>query len=258
VVRFRARAADLADMHLWTAVTGAFAGAAAGGWLRAVVFRLSVPAGEPDRTACPGCGHALLGARWWLGVLAPTGRCPRCRGRAGAPAWVVELAAVAGTALAAGAVGPRPEALAFGFLALLGVALAAIDLAVHRLPDRLTLRAYPPLIALFAVAAVAAGTPGRLGTALAAGAVTALAYLTLVLIRPDQLGLGDVKLAGLLGIALGWFGWRAVLVGSTLAFVGCALAGLWLLATKRGKLTSAVPLGPFMVTGAVAVVLVVA
>jgi len=79
-----------------------------------------------------------------------------------------------------------------------------------------------------------------------------------VLIRPDQLGLGDVKLAGLLGIALGWFGWRAVLVGTALAFVGCAVAGLWLLATKRGKLTSAVPLGPFMVAGAVAVVLAVA
>jgi leader peptidase (prepilin peptidase)/N-methyltransferase len=245
-------------MHLWTAVTGACAGAAAGGWLRAVIFRLSVPAGEPDRTACPRCGHVVLGGRWWLGALAPTGRCARCRGRLGAPAGIVELAAATGTAAAAGAVGPRPEALAFGLLALLGVALAAIDLAVHRLPDRLTLRAYPPLIALLAVAAVAEGTPARLGTALAAGAVTALAYLVLVLIRPDQLGLGDVKLAGLLGIALGWFGWRAALVGSTLAFVGCALAGICLLVTKRGRLTSAVPLGPFMVTGTVAVVLAVA
>ena len=93
---------------------------------------------------------------------------------------------------------------------------------------------------------------------LAAGGVTALAYLTLVLIRPDQLGLGDVMLAGLLGVALGWFGWRAVLLGSTLAFVGCALAGLVLLATRRASLRSAVPLGPFMVAGAAAVVLAMA
>lgn len=244
-------------MDMWTAVLGGCAGLAVAGWLRGVVFRLSVAADEPDRTACPGCGHELVTGRW-RGVLAPSGRCRRCLARVGAPPGVVEVVAAGATAAVAGAVGPRPEVLAFGFLALLGVALAAVDLAVQRLPDRLTLPAYPVLVGLLAVAAAVDGSPGRLAVALAAGGVTALAYLTLVLIRPDQLGLGDVKLAGLLGIALGWFGWRAVLLGSALAFVGCALAGLVLLAMRRAGLRSAVPLGPFMVAGAAAVVLAVA
>ncbi len=243
-------------MHWWIAAAGAATGGIAGGRLRAVAFRLSVGAGEPDRTACTECGHVLLGHRhWWRGRVALTGRCPACRHRLGAPPGVLEVTAAACAAAVTGAVGPRPEVLAFAFLALLGVTLAAIDLAVLRLPDRLVLPGYPILVGLLAVAALLDGEPARLGRALAAGALTGLAHLVLVLIRPDQLGLGDVKLAGLLGIALGWFGWPVVLAGATLAFVGCAVVGLVVVLVRRGGLRTAVPLGPFMVTGAVAAVL---
>lgn len=244
-------------MHTVTAVIGAATGVLAGGWLRAVVFRLSVGAGEPDRTTCPGCGTVLLTrGNWWRGRLATTGRCPRCRTRLGAPAGVLELVAGMSLAAVAGAVGPRPELLAFGFLALLGVALATIDIRVHRLPDRLTLSAYPVVAGLFTAAALANGEPERLVGALAAGAAAGIAYFALVLLRPGQLGLGDAKLAGVVGTALGWFGWIAVLAGTALAFVGCALVGLGLVVSRRGDLRTAVPLGPFMVVGALAALLV--
>ncbi|HEX6351435.1 A24 family peptidase [Actinophytocola sp.] len=243
-------------MHTVVIAVGAVTGALAGGWLRAVVWRLAVGQDEPDRVACAGCDAVLLtGGSWWRGRLATTGRCPGCGARVGAPDGLMELAAGAALAAVAGVVGPRPELLAFWSLTLLGVALTAIDVRVHRLPDRLTLPAYPVLAALLAAAAVVSGEWARLGVAVAAGAATGLAYLALVLLRPDQLGLGDAKLAGLLGAALGWFGWMPALLATALAFAGCAVVGLGLLVTRRGGLRTAVPLGPFMVAGALAALL---
>jgi leader peptidase (prepilin peptidase)/N-methyltransferase len=244
-------------MQTVVAVIGAGAGVLAGGWLRAVVWRLAVDRGEPDRTACPGCGTVLLTrGSWWRGRLSMTGRCGRCRVRVGALTGTLELAAGGSLATVAFVVGPRPELLAFGFLTLLGVALAAIDVRVHRLPDRLTLLAYPVLAVLLTAAVLVSGEWGRLAEALIAGVVTGLAYLALVLLRPDQLGLGDAKLAGPVGVALGWFGWTPVLLGTALAFVSCAAVGLWLLISRRGGLRTAVPLGPFMVIGALAALLI--
>lgn len=243
-------------MHLVAVAAAVACGLLAGPWLRAAVFRLSVATGEPDRVDCPRCEYGLFGEppRWWRG-LSPSGRCQRCHHRIGHP-LLAEVAAGTAAGVVAAVLGPRPELPAVVFLAVVGLALGVVDVRVHRLPDRLTLPAYPVLIGLLGAAAVAAGSWQPLGRALAAGAVAGLAHLALVLLRPDQLGLGDAKLAGVLGIALGWYGWTALLYGTTLAFVSCAVVGLALLATRRGTLRTALPLGPFMLTSALAVVLV--
>lgn len=236
-------------------MAGSAAGALLAPWLRALAFRLSVPSGQPDRTRCPGCDRELVSDRHRHSLLSPTGRCPSCGRRIGPPAGTMELAAAALTGAVAGAIGPRPELLAFAFLALLAVPLAFIDVAVHRLPDRLTLPAYPILAGLLTVAALAAGEPHRIAGVLIGGLVAGVGYLALVLIRPDQLGLGDAKLAGLLGLALGWWGLSAVVLACALAFVLSGILGLALLVTRRASLDSDLPLGPFLVAGAFAVLL---
>lgn len=236
-------------------MAGSAAGALLAPWLRVLAFRLSVPSGEPDRTRCPGCARELVSDRLWRALLPPTGRCPGCRRRIGPPVGTVEAAAAALTGAVAGAIGPRPELLAFAFLALLAVPLAFIDIAVHRLPDRLTLPAYPILAVLLAVAALAGGEPHRIVGVLIGGLVAGVGYFVLVLIRPDQLGLGDAKLAGLLGLALGWWGLSAVVLACALAFVLSGILGLALLVTRRARLDSDLPLGPFLVAGAFAVLL---
>lgn len=236
-------------------MAGSAAGALIAPWLRALAFRLSVPSGEPDRTRCPGCARVLMSDRLWRSLLPPTGRCRGCRRRVGPPAGAVEAVAAVFTGVVAGAVGPRPELLGFVFLALLAVPLVFIDVAVHRLPDRLTLPAYPVLAGLLTVAALADGEPHRIVGVVTGGLVAGAGYLALVLIRPDQLGLGDAKLAGLLGLALGWWGLSAVVLGCALAFVLSGILGLALLVTRRVRLDSALPLGPFLVAGAFAVLL---
>jgi leader peptidase (prepilin peptidase)/N-methyltransferase len=229
----------------WAAAGGA-AGLLAGALLRGVVFRLSVPAGAPDRVACLGCDARLR--RW------PSPRCPECGHAVGTPA-VLELATAAVLALLAGRFGGQPLTLALAFLGALGVALAAIDLSVQRLPDRLTLPAYPILIALLALAAVTGHDLAALWRALLGGLVLGAAYLLLGLVRPGQLGGGDIKLAGLAGLVLGWLGWRAVLTGAALGFILAGLAGLALLAARRVTLRGAISFGPFLLGGALLVIL---
>jgi leader peptidase (prepilin peptidase) / N-methyltransferase len=130
------------------------------------------------------------------------------------------------------------------------VALSAIDIAVQRLPNRLTLPAYPVMVALLGVAAVFGHSGGSLVRALLGGVALATVYLFLAVVRPGQLGAGDVKLAGLTGLALGWVGWPVVVFGAALGFVLSALISLALLAARRITMRSSISFGPFMLGGA--------
>jgi leader peptidase (prepilin peptidase) / N-methyltransferase len=226
---------------MWAAA-GAVLGLLAGAALRGTVFKLSVASGDPERIACPRCS-------------APAGRgiavrCGQCGGSLGTP-LALELATAGVLALLLGRFGGKPDAVALGFFGVLAVALAAIDIAVQRLPDRLTLPAYPVLITLLAGAAIAGHDFAALARALLGGLALAGVYLLLALMRPGQLGGGDIKLAGVAGLALGWLGWPTLIAGTALGFVLCALASLVLIAARRITLHSAICFGPFLLGGAV-------
>ena len=75
-------------------------------------------------------------------------------------------------------------------------------------------------------------------------------YFVLAWCAPTSLGLGDVKLSLVLGLALGWFGWQAVFFGVLGGFLVFAIAALGLLATRRTTMQSDLPFGPWMILGA--------
>ncbi|MGI9006441.1 MAG: prepilin peptidase [Streptosporangiaceae bacterium] len=224
----------------WIA-TGAAAGLAAGTLMRGQVARLSVRGGEPDETACRGCAAGLPGR--------PALRCGCCGTWIGAP-LAIELTTAAVVALIVAAAGPRPATAAFALLAVLGVALAQIDGAVQRLPDQLTLPAYPAVLTLLTLAAAAGNAWPALVRALLAALLLGTGYLLLGLLSEGELGGGDVKLAGLLGLPLGWLGWRFVLAGTVLAFAAAAVCGLVLLARRQASLRSRLSFGPFLLASA--------
>lgn len=233
-------------MDLLTAAAGAAVGLAAGPALRRITIGHGVPTGVAERTCCPWCAHPL--------DACPVRRCPRCRVRFdGAPGPAAAAAAV--LALLLGTLGTHPAVLPVAFLGVLGVALATIDLAVHRLPDRLTLPAYPATVALLVAAALVERDGAALVRSLLAGAALLGGYLVLALLRAGGLGGGDVKLAGLVGLALGWWGWPTVLWGAALGFVLSAAASLALLALRRVRRQDAVAFGPFLLGGALLAVL---
>ncbi|MFE5535272.1 prepilin peptidase [Streptomyces sp. NPDC056492] len=227
-------------------------GVAAGLLLPRAAYRLSV---EPDarwRDRCPE-GHPVPR---WLGL-------PRCRaGGAGSAAHrygarLTWTAALAGTlcGVLGGAVGGRPEAVVFVAAAPVLLLLGLVDLAVHRLPDVLTL----PLAAALALglggAALLPGAAGSWTGALAGGGVLAGAYLLLFLVNPAGMGFGDVKLALALGVTLGWYGWGVWAAGAFLGFLYGALYGLALVLRGSAGRRTAFPFGPFMAAGALTGVL---
>jgi leader peptidase (prepilin peptidase)/N-methyltransferase len=168
---------------------------------------------------------------------------------------VLELVTAAVLALLCARFAGQPAVLAFGLLGALGVALGAIDIAVYRLPDRLTLPAYFATLALLSLAALLGHDAGALLRALLASVALAATYFLLAVLRPGQLGGGDVKLAGLIGLALGWLGWSPVLYGAAFGFVLSAVVSLILLAVRRISLRSSICFGPFMLGGALLAIL---
>ena len=143
------------------------------------------------------------------------------------------------------------EVVVLAFMALVCGLLVTIDLAVHRLPNALVAPAYPVVVGAWAVQAVLDDSYADLGRALLAGLALAGGYLVLALISPSGLGMGDVKLAGLLGIVLGWYGWEQVLAGTIAAFVLGGLAAVVLLVTARADRRTHLAFGPWMTAGAV-------
>jgi leader peptidase (prepilin peptidase) / N-methyltransferase len=151
--------------------------------------------------------------------------------------------------------GLTAELPAFLYLAALAVVLSAIDAVHHRLPDALVLPSYPVSLALLGIASSVEGEGGGYLRALGGMAVLYVAYFLLVLAYPAGLGFGDVKLAGLLGLYLGWLGWDALAVGAVLGIFAGGLAGLVLLAARRVTRRIAIAFGPAMLAGAFAAIL---
>ncbi|WP_285660537.1 prepilin peptidase [Actinorhabdospora filicis] len=159
--------------------------------------------------------------------------------RTGLPCPAVPLALCsAGFAAIAAWTAAAPVVL----LAALAAPLVLTDVLARRLPDPLTLPAYPAVLAGLA----ATGPPDAVWRAVAA-AVVALAGLGSVhLLAPAALGPGDVKLAGLLALPLGAVSWAAVWAATVLVLTAGGLAAGWALARGRRE----VPYGPVLLVGA--------
>jgi len=186
------------------------------------------------------------------GALVPAGRLARgAPGRWTSPVLVSTLAALggAGAALLADS---WIELVTFALLALGCSVLVAVDLACHRLPDVVVLPTAVALVGGLALAAATADAWPGFGRALLGGVVLGVGFLAMALISPRALGLGDVKLAALLGIFLGWFGWSAVLAGVVATFLLGGAAALILVAFTRASRSTALAFGPWLVLGAAA------
>jgi leader peptidase (prepilin peptidase) / N-methyltransferase len=181
-------------------------------------------------------------------------RCaPRCR-RTPDTGWVplLVLALIfVGAACAAG--GWTPALPAWWLLAGVLLVLARVDLAEHRLPDRVLLIGYVGGAASLTAAALVEGEPGRLArTGFAAVAAFAGMLALAVLVAP-RLGLGDVKLVGLLSGYLGWVGWEEMVTGLAAGFLLGSVIGIWAVVRGRGGWRTEIAFGPALMVGALAV-----
>ena len=176
------------------------------------------------------------------------------RGKLAVRPPVVELGTALLFALTALRFGPSWQLPAFLVLAGGAVLLTVIDLQHHKLPNRVLGPAIAVGAVLLAVAALAEGSWPALLRAVLGSAALLTVFLVLALISPRSLGMGDVKLAALLGLYLGWLGWNAVLLGAAAGFVVQAGVALVLLAARRVTLRGELPFGPAMLLGAALVI----
>ena len=193
----------------------------------------------------------LIGAALGVPLTGIAERMLRSRRRF---AWPVRAAVTVANGLLVALVvwkfGAGWELPAYLYLALITVVLSVVDLAEKRLPNALV---YPSLVvlpALLTLAAAASGVwPDLLG-AFAGAAALFTFYLVLALISPGGIGMGDVKLAAVLGLALGYLGWTPFLVGAFGAVLIGGRVSLAALALRRVTLRSSIPFGPSMLVGA--------
>jgi leader peptidase (prepilin peptidase)/N-methyltransferase len=146
--------------------------------------------------------------------------------------------------------GPAWELPALLYLTAVAIALTLIDLDVQRLPDAIVLPSIVVAAALLTLAAAMTGQWSDLWRAFVAAAVLFVAYFLMKVAYPPGMGFGDVKLAALLGLYLGWIGWGAVVIGSFAAFVLGGIFSIGLVLMRRAGRKSGVPFGPWMILGA--------
>lgn len=223
-----------------------------GSFLNVVIWRL--PRGESlshPGSHCPGCGHAVrpydnVPVVSWLLLR---GRCRDCGARISPRYPLVELLTGVLFGVMAWEFGATWELPAYLYLVAVGVALAFIDLDTRRLPNALTLPSYVVGLVLLAVPAVLDSRPDDLVRAVLGAVALFGFYFLLALIYPAGMGFGDVKLAGVLGLYLGFLGWDAVIVGGFAGFLIGAVVGVGLMVAGRARRRTAVPFGPSMLAG---------
>lgn len=234
-------------------VTTALFGLVVGSFLNVVIHR--VPAGMSvvsPPSACPGCSTPIsprdnVPVLSWLALR---GRCRTCGMRI---AWrypaVEALTGLLSVGLAlrfgASATLPAELLLTWGL-----VALAFVDAERMLLPKKIV---YPTGALVTAGLVVAAGVHGqwhRLAVAAICGAAAFAVFFAIHTAAPKGMGFGDVRLAPVIGVAVGWLGWVAALAAFFLANLLGAVVGIALIAAGRHKRKQPIPFGVFLAVGA--------
>lgn len=225
-----------------------------GSFLNVVIHRL--PRGESllrPKSHCPRCQTPIS---WYdnvplLSYLLLLGRCRHCGGSI-SPRYPLVEAATGALFLAVSLTRQDPgAALHAAALGSLCLALGFIDLEHFLLPDVLTI---PGMALGLMVAWIGGPTPlsdALIGLALGVAVPLAIIWGYRLLRGVEGMGLGDVKLLGMLGAFLGW---RGMLVTLALAAVAGAVVGVALILAGRGSRQTELPFGTFL-CGAALVVL---
>ena len=268
---------------IFLVVVAGVLGLLVGSFLNVVAYRVPAKVSLLRESRCPHCDTAI---KPWhnvpvLGWIALGGKCANCKAPISPRYPIVEAITglafalvtwwglavydgLLGTSLTTYLASPAWDGIVqpadvwaqaivivgFLYFAAISIVLTLIDLDTHRLPNSIVLPSYVVAGILFTVAAWLAGEWETLLRAGIGMAVLYIFYFLLRSIRRGGMGGGDVKLAGVIGIYLGWLGWGALAVGAFAAFVFGGVFGLVLMLARRAGRKTAIPFGPWMILGA--------
>ena len=236
-------------LYLVAGVLGLFAGRLLVSLIRAELER------APFRSALayrPACGCPVRPADfvplwWWAGS---GDSCSRCHRPAGAFYRLVEPVTGIAWAGTVGLVGVQWTLASFFWMVTVTVALSFVDLRSYRLPNRVLVPGTVVGLVLLSGGALLDGRIADVPEALASGLGYSVALLIPALATRGAIGMGDVKLAFLLGLFAGYGGWATTVAALVSAFLLAGAVGVVLLALRRITRHDHLPFGPFMVAGA--------
>jgi leader peptidase (prepilin peptidase)/N-methyltransferase len=230
-----------------------------GSFLTVVVDR--VPRGGSvvaPPSACGACGSRLTAPDLVpvLSWLALRGKCRHCGNPIGKEPLILEITNATLFVLFGLRFGADPVLPAFCILAAALVALVWIDLHEFRLPREITYTAFALSSVAIVVAALVDDEPERIWQAFL-GAGIALALMGgIYLVSRGGMGDGDVRLAPLLGLHLGYLNPGIVPIGLFFGFLIGAVVGVAMMATSKAGRKTALPFGPFLAAGTVLAVFI--
>jgi leader peptidase (prepilin peptidase)/N-methyltransferase len=239
----------------------AIVGLVIGSFLNVVIYR--VPRGESlisPGSHCPACDTPIKGRHNVpvLSWLVLRGRCAYCKAHISVRYPLVEASSAILFAGITARIGISPQLPAYLYLAAIAVVLTMIDFDVRLLPDSIVLPSYVVTTLLLTPAVASVGRWWN-GERALIGMVSLLAvFFALALSYPNAINFGDVKLAGLLGLYLGWLSWSALAIGVAGSLLIAACTGTASLAVNRGTRAVAVPLAPCLLGAAVLALFVAA
>jgi leader peptidase (prepilin peptidase)/N-methyltransferase len=179
----------------------------------------------------------------------------RHQSEAAGPRGLIEIVTAVLFAAAAWRLGAHAILFAMSWLAAFAVPLAITDWRTRILPTKVILSATIGMIGLLAMVAALNHDLYPLLRGFAGLAAVLVFYGALYFFLPGQLGGGDVRLGGLLGLTLGWFSWPALLVGTLLGWLGAAIGVLVVRRVRGPDASHDLPLGPFLIAGTFLIVL---
>ncbi|MDD6373780.1 MAG: prepilin peptidase [Bifidobacteriaceae bacterium] len=228
-----------------------------GSFLGVVIWRVPnhISIVNPKRSFCPNCNAQIA---WYdniplLSYAVLRGKCRHCKEPISVRYPIME--ALTGCAMAAVVAGALwqiypawllPNML---YLAAISIVVAYIDIDHHLILNVIVYPSYLVSLALLVLASAMMGNWEALKRGLICALILFVFYFVLSLIWPGGMGDGDIKLAFLLGMTLGWLGWKQFIVGAFMAFFVGGLVVLIQLTRKKVSVHGGIPFGPSMVVG---------
>lgn len=141
-------------------------------------------------------------------------------------------------------------------LAVVGIRLIVIDARTHRLPNRIVLPTLGAVVVLAVVDGLVTGEGERMLRSLLGGLILGGFYALMRVMSRQGVGGGDVKLAAVIGVVLGWHGWATLMVGAFAAFLLGSLYAIVLMVLRRADRSTRIAFGPWMIIGAALAVVI--
>lgn len=217
-----------------------------GSFLNVAIYR--IPLDQSLWFPASHCPHCKQVIRWYhniplWGYVIQKGRCVQCGEKISIVYPLVEIVTALTLCFVYGQYGHTLLFYKVSFIVLMMITLAIIDFRFHVIPDRIVLFSFPFAFLFIGLQGFDFLLDGLIGFLIGGFGLFVIAVIGRIAYKKDAMGGGDIKLAALLGLFLGW---KALLFTLLTAFILMAVIGWIGIAVRKIQRGSEIPMAPFL------------